>query len=243
MDPNDALAGLDLNQKEIVVYKALLELGEVPVPVVAKKTEIKRPTTYAVLKSLEGKGFVSRVIRGKKMLFTAQHPKKLVTEAEIRLKELQVAVPQLEAMMQSADQRPRVMIYEGKAALDKAYDDMFLAKGEILYLGDIALSQQVFDRTFQKLNYAKFTSDFYTRELVDESPESKKYVERSRGQYRRIKFIPKEFLPFQTDMCIYGDTVLTTSIKKEYFTVKIESPEIAHAYRSLFEAMWRISAE
>lgn len=56
-------------------------------------------------------------------------------------------------------------------------------------------------------------------------------------------FGPKEFLPFQMDIGIFGNTVLITSVKKEYFTVKIESEEIAHGYRALFEAMWRISKE
>ena len=142
MNPNNALAGLDLKEKEIVVYKALLELGEVPVTRVTKRAGLKRPTTYAVLKSLEGKGFVSRTIRGKKMLFAAQHPKKLVTEAEIRLRELQAAVPQLESMMGNLEQRPRVVVYEGKDALDKAYDDSFVTKGEVLYMGQSLLKMK-----------------------------------------------------------------------------------------------------
>ncbi|MEK7156733.1 MAG: helix-turn-helix domain-containing protein [Patescibacteria group bacterium] len=243
MNPNDALAGLDLKEKEIIVYKALLELGEVPVTRVTKQTGLKRPTTYAVLKSLEGKGFVSRTIRGKKMLFAAQHPKKLVTEAEIRLKELQAAVPQLESIMGNSEQRPRVVVYEGKDALDKAYDDSFVTKGEILYMGDISLSQEVFPRTFAKVGYVSLSPEFKIRELDDDSDRTRKYAEEVRGPYRQVRFIPKEFLPFQMDIGIFGNTVLITSVKKEYFTVKIESEEIARGYRALFEAMWRISSE
>ena len=52
MNPNNALAGLDLKEKEILVYKALLELGEVPVTRATKKAAVKGLTTNAVLKSL-----------------------------------------------------------------------------------------------------------------------------------------------------------------------------------------------
>jgi hypothetical protein len=146
------------------------------------------------------------------------------------------------SMIQS-DGRPRVVLFEGKSSLDVAYDAMFLAKGEILYMGVIALSQQVFTRTFQKLNYAKFSKEFRTRELIDESPESKKYIAESAGPHRAIRFIPRQFLPFETDLCVYANTDLLTSLKGEYFSIKIESAEIAHAFRSLFEAMWLISRE
>src|SRR3989344_8758839 len=234
MDANNALARLDLKEKEILVYKALLELGEVPVPQVSKKTGIKRPTTYMVLKSLESKGFASHAIRGKKMLFAAQHPMKLITEAEIRLKELQEAVPHLESMMTSGGVRPRVVVYEGKESLNHAYDDLFITKGENLYIGHIPLSQEVFARSFQKLHYMNFSPEFSSREIVDGSTESRNYADHARGDYRKIRFLPKDLLPFQTDLCVFGDTVLVTSIRDEYFSIKIESTHIAQAFRSLF---------
>ena len=53
--------------------------------------------------------------------------------------------------------------------------------------------------------------------------------------------IPKEFLPFEVDIGIFGNKVLITSLKKEYFTVSLQSAEISQAFRHMFEVMWIIS--
>jgi sugar-specific transcriptional regulator TrmB len=153
MTIQNTLQGLGLEEKEARTYLALLELGEGTILEISRKSGIKRPTTYVVLRSLEEKGFVSRILKGKKALYSPQHPKKLITEAEVRLKELREVVPQLESLAGKASNKPRVMIYEGKDRLDQAYDEMFITKGEMLFIGNIALSQEVFPRTFRKYQY------------------------------------------------------------------------------------------
>lgn len=239
----ETLKNLGLEEKEAVIYLALLELGESSVLAIAKKSGIKRPTAYVILDSLEKKGFVSKVIKGKKTLFTPQHPRKLVTEAEIHLKELREVMPQMESLFRREEDRPRIMIYEGKDALDRAYDEAFITKGEIVWMGTLKLSQEAFPRTSSKIGYVKMSPEFKIRGLIDESEESRKYAEGIRGQYHLVRFIPKEFLPFEVDIGIFGNRALITSVKKEYFTISIESAEIAQAFRTIFEVMWQASKE
>lgn len=239
----ETLKNLGLEEKEAGIYLALLELGESSVFEISKKSGVKRPTAYIILQSLEKKGFVSKVIKSKKTLFTPQHPQKLVAEAEIRLKELQEVMPQMESLFRREENRPRVMIYEGKDELDRAYDESFITKGEIVWMGTLKLSREVFYRTFRKVGYVKLSPEFRIRELVDESEESREYAEQVRGQYHLIRFIPKEFLPFEIDIGIFGSRTLITSVKKEYFTISIESAEIARAFRTIFEVMWQRAKE
>lgn len=243
MSIQDTLAGLGLESKEAGIYLALLELGAATVVAISKKSNIKRPTAYVILRSLEVKGFVSRVVRGRKTLFSPQHPRKLITEAELRLKELQGVVPQLESLFRREEGRPRVMIYEGKSELDRAYDESFITKGEILYMGTLELSMEVFPRTFKKVGYVTLSQEFRIRELVDENEESRKYADRVRGPYHGVRFIPKELLPFEVDIGIFGNRTLISSVRKEYFTIGIESEEIARAFRTIFEVMWHAAKE
>lgn len=241
---SEVVQNLGLSKKETAVYLAAIELGESKVRDIATKAAVKRPTTYLALQSLEEKGFVTRIFRGKKLLFAPQHPRKLLTEAEIRLKELKEAVPQLESLLHQGEGRPRVTIYEGKSRLDQAYDESFIVEGEILYMSNLSLALDVFPRTFKKLNeYTKLSPEFRIRELVNESPEGKQYATTHSSEFRKVHLIPTPFLPFEVDIGIFGNRVLITSVKREYFTVSIESAEIAKAFRSLFEAMWRLSKE
>lgn len=238
MNPKDSLKHIGLNEKESQVYLSLLELGSSTVLAISKRSGIKRPTAYLVLQSLVEKGFASRVIKAKKTFFSAQNPKKLITESELRLKELQEVVPQLEVMFRKRKERPRIKIFEGKDDLDRAYDELFLIKGEALFMGTNKLSMDVFQGSYQKLQFISRTSEFKIRELVDESKESLEYANKVREQYHGVRFIPKKLLPFETDIGIFGNHTLITSVKKEYFTIDIESKEIARAFRTIFEMMW-----
>jgi sugar-specific transcriptional regulator TrmB len=242
MGIQNTFQGLGLEEKEAKIYLALLELGDGTVLQASRKSGIKRPTAYLVLRSLEEKGFISRVFQGKKTVYSPQHPQKLITETELRLKELRETVPQLETLMQK-EGKPRVTIYEGKGQLDRAYDEAFLAKGEILFISNSQVSLEIFAKSFSKLQYKTFSPEFRFREIVDEGQESRAYAQKVSGPYREIRFIPKELLPFETDIGIFGNNTLITSVKKEYFTIRIESEEIARAFRTIFELMWRATKQ
>ena len=234
----DTLQNLGLEEKEAKIYLALLELGEATVLQVSKKSGIKRPTAYLILRSLEEKGFVSRVLHGKKTTYSAQHPKKLITESELRLKELQEVIPQLETFMQK-EGKPRVMIYEGKEQLDRAYDDMFITKGEVLIVDDIALSKEAFPKSFRKFGYKKTSPDFRIREINVDNQAAREYAKEFAGPYHEIRYLPQNLKPFENDMGIYGNKVLISSLKREYFVVVLESEEIARSFRTMFELMWQ----
>jgi len=241
MEIKDTLKQLGLEEKESAVYLALLELKQATVLEVAKKSGIKRPTAYVILNQLSQKGMVSRVLKNRRTFYAPEHPRKLVTEAELRLKEIKSAVPQLESLMGTIEGKPGVMIYEGKENLDIAYDESFAVKGEILYMSTLHFSQEVFQKTFRKMDLASLGPNFSMRELVDDSERGKEYQKKVSGEYRKIKRIPATFLPFAIDIGIFGNRVLITSVKKEYFTVSIQSAEISRAFRQLFEAMWQVS--
>jgi len=243
MDPKESLKHIGLNEKEIQIYLSLLDLGSSTVLSIAKRSGIKRPTAYLVLESLVEKGFASRIIKGRKTFFAPQHPRKLITESELRLKELQEVVSQLEIMFRKRKERPRIKIFEGKDELDRAYDELFIVKGEALFMGTSKLSMEAFPRSYEKLQLISSSSEFRIRELVDESGESLEYANKIKGQYHEVRFIPKKLLPFEADIGIFGNHTLITSVKKEYFTIDIESKEIAKAFRTIFEMMWMSAKE
>ena len=243
MNPKEVLVELGLEEKEIALYLGLLELGEGTVLAISRKTGVKRPTAYLILEGLEKRGLVSRSTKGSKTLFTAQHPKKIEVETELGISQLREVMPQFEAMMKRSDERPRVVIYEGKEGLDRAYDDAFLIKGELLFMSNMDIVQEVFARTLQKVEYSTLSPEFRVKELLEDSGTSRKYGAKVSGSYRQIRFMPKTFSPFATDIGIFGNNTVITSGKKEYFSVRIESEEIAKAFRVMFEALWNIAKE
>jgi sugar-specific transcriptional regulator TrmB len=244
MSIKTTLQGLGLQEKEAAIYLSLLELGESSVAEISKKSRIKRPTAYLILQALEEKGFVSKVMKERKKIYTPEQPRKLITETQLKLNEIQEIMPQLESLFLKKEGKPRVVMYEGKDQLDHAYDESFFTSGEVLYMSTLKYSRELFPKTFKKAEKVDLYPDYRAaRQLLDESQESRDFIKEYKNPFLQTRFIPKEFLPFEIDMGIFGNKTLITSVKKEYFTISIESKEIANAFRSLFEAMWKLSLE
>ena len=72
-----ALLQLNLTEKEIASYLALLELGALSIQDISRNTGINRVTTYSAIEELRQKGLVSESRKGKKKLFVAENPESL----------------------------------------------------------------------------------------------------------------------------------------------------------------------
>ena len=78
------LQGIGLTKEQVEVYLAGLELGEASVQNLAKKANIKRPTTYLILDELKAKGLFSQVLKGKKKIFSSRRPGKIVYQHQTK---------------------------------------------------------------------------------------------------------------------------------------------------------------
>jgi sugar-specific transcriptional regulator TrmB len=237
----EILKNLGLSDKEAEVYLASLTLGEATAGKIAEHAGVKRPTTYVVLDELESKGYITKALVAGVHYYYPEHPKKILAEAELRLADLKTALPQMESMLNKESGRPRVIIYGNKDDLDRAYDESFIATGEVLYMSTIRLSQSVFAKTFRKMDLAQLSENYRMRELVDESEEGIKYALSVQGEQREVRLIPKEFLPFEVDIGIFGRKVLVTSLNPDVFTVSMESAEINQAFRMMFNSLWQLA--
>jgi sugar-specific transcriptional regulator TrmB len=126
-----AIAQAGLNEKEVTVYVALLELGPSPVRTIAVRTGINRGTTYEVLKSLIDFGLVSYFHKTRHQYFTAEHPRKITALLELRQHELEQTqqlmkdvVPLLEAKITSTSGQPRVRFFEGLQGVRAILEDV-----------------------------------------------------------------------------------------------------------------------
>ena len=90
-----ALQHLGLSDREVTIYLSLLESGPVSIRDIAAASGINRGTTYETLKSLAQKGVVSYFPRGKRRVFMAEDPERLITLAESKQHALAEALEQL----------------------------------------------------------------------------------------------------------------------------------------------------
>jgi len=83
------LRKLGLNEKEVRIYLAGLDLGPNSVQNIAKKADLTRPTAYEIIKKLEGKGLFIESKEGKKRYFSAQAPESILGILRTRKREIE----------------------------------------------------------------------------------------------------------------------------------------------------------
>jgi len=235
----EILKNIGFEDKEADIYLALLELGESSVTELAKWTNIKRPTAYVVLESLLRKGFVHKVISEKKIHYIAQSPKRLESVAAVNLSQIKAILPDLEILdFANRGDKPRILMFEGKDKLDTAYEDLFPYKGELLYMGNLPAAKDIFIESYKKLETVEYNKDFKTRLIVDDSVVSRSYAEKHDNKFHQTRFIPKNMMPFDVDIGIYGEKTIITSVSGNYFSISIQDKKISSAFKTIFEIMW-----
>lgn len=130
------LKNFGLNEKEIAVYLALIELGPSPVRLLSAKSGVNRGTTYDILKSLISLGLVSYYNKQSHQYFAAEQPEKLlsaVKDKEQRLLELKdnirQSLPQLKFLFERQGGKPAVKLYEGLRGVKTILEDVLESVG------------------------------------------------------------------------------------------------------------------
>ncbi|MFC1655322.1 TrmB family transcriptional regulator [Patescibacteria group bacterium] len=254
----DVLQQVGLNEKEISVYLALLELGSQPASVIGKKSDINRSSTYLILDSLIKRGFVNQYMRADVKYFTAADPQiivKSIKKQESKLKKtrqnLKTILPDLYGLASPLSVKPKVRFYEGEKGVIRAMEDT-LTSTETLQSWDSLDAWFNSTEVLQDylVEYGKLRVEKHKiplQALFIDSPLARKYIvkdypvdKKKVGSLLDFKWIPKEISPFNIGLNIYNDKVtLVSLVKDELLGVIIESHEIYKVHKAMFELAWK----
>lgn len=127
------LKKLGLSDKDIIIYKKLLEHGASSVRDLALVSGLNRGTAYDVLKKLQDIGLVSYYHENTKQNFVAEDPDKIhkllkareqeLHEAEAKLKDL---IPELKSLQDVGGEKPVTKFYAGKNGIKFILEDILM---------------------------------------------------------------------------------------------------------------------
>lgn len=125
------LKKLGLNDKDIIIYKKLLENGASSVRDLALLSGLNRGTTYDVLKKLQDLGLVSYYHQDTKQNFVAEDPEKILKLAKARAEEIKEAsdklnelIPELKSLQDVGGEKPVTKFYAGKNGIKYILEDI-----------------------------------------------------------------------------------------------------------------------
>ena len=117
MDIRNVLEQFNLTRKESSVYLAALELGTTSAAAIAKKAGIQRTHFYDISESLIAAGFLQRVSKNSKRLYSAADPETIIEIEEKKIEKLKQTLPEFKALYNTSGEKPRVTYFEGRSGI------------------------------------------------------------------------------------------------------------------------------
>jgi len=233
-----ALKELNLNEKEIKVYLALLMLGQSTVNIIAKKANLNRVTTYDILEALLERGYVSYVIISGVKHFEAVDPTKFLDVLKEKQEKIKKVLPELKTIKETLTKKPQIETYEEINGLKSIFNDILKENKETWFVGDPKMLDSL-RFYFPHFIKQKRKQRIFSKVITYDCNSMRKYKKEAPEKYIHMKFIKQK-----VDMTkiIYGDKVaFLTFREKNSIGILINNRDIADTEKKLFKNIWKVS--
>lgn len=238
-----SLEYIGFSGKEVLVYLALLQLGKGTVTQISRKAGINRPTGYHVLASLAVKDLVKISGKEPKQEYIAESPDQIekmllkkIKNDEDYIKEAKKIIPELKSIHNIIN-RPKILFYEGKDGLEKAYEDTLSSHEEILAYASVEDVSLALPHYFPAYFKRRAKKGIPIRAIFPDSPEAHELTKFDKEEIRTSALVPRGKYGFHPEINIYDNKVMIASWR-EKLGIIIESTEIADVMKKVFELAW-----
>ena len=243
MEPYAALKQLNLTEKEIKVYLAMLPLGEASVTDIATASGLKRANLYNTLETLREKHLVLKLPHAKKLSFIAKNPRDLVTEVQERAQAVASVLPNLLSL--TSHPKSNILHFEGAHGYEAAYRYVFQNTSNTTMLCFWAYSPdnpkknnayiRAITRRFDEIGKRKTK----VRAIL---PVNTKDIEQFIDTYARrfgwqTRYLPHELYKSLMSVDVQDDLIMTVS-RQQNQTIIIRNSDMADQLRMIFEMVW-----
>lgn len=237
-----------LGEKEAVVYRATLELGEASIAHIAKKTQLPRSSCYLIVQDLKKRGLVSELVKNNKTRILPEPPNRLIRYIELRKeyftkqeKVVQESIPILDAIYNRNLRKPLVRFYEGIGGIKTVLEETLTAK-------EIYVLCSGYDTPIEK-NLSEYLDSYFeaihkrgirTFELLGQAHDLREYIKKFQSKQHSIKEITAEQSKnthHHMDKIMYDNTLILISFEFLNATVITHKPIVSFEMR-LFDIMF-----
>ncbi len=238
---NKILEKLGLPAPLSKIYLSLLDLGHATLGTLSKQSGIYRPTLYRNLPLLIEKGLVSKSQKGKRTVYIAEDPSRLILAVDDLNKEFQVLLPELQSRHKRHSKKPLIRFFEGKKGIELVYEDLVttMKKSGTIYRyespKDYKKNSNYYPQIYWK-HAAGSISDIEKYVITNEKTHNK----RSPRLGRLSVPIPASYDEFDYDVTeiIYKDKVAFVDYESETASI-IENERFAEFQKKLFMLMFK----
>ncbi len=234
------LANLGLNEREIAVYLAGIQLGPTTIAKLSIHSNLGRTTIYPVIETLTKKGLMDEIFTGWKKSYAAQSPSKLRLILEQKKNELDELLPELDELTLNQGDQSTIKIQSGRSQIKNTYYELLETREPKDYL--VIANRELWESNMGD----SFTSDFYTRrskagfdiKLVYTDSKIARFDKRNQNKFdHKIKILNEDVF-FDSNIVITDDTVLIHHLKGENNLIKIKNTGFIRTLKEVFGIIW-----
>lgn len=239
-----------LNEKEKLIYLTGLKLGPVRAAFLSRRTGLTRQHTYDILKSLERKGFVSRLGKDYGQRFVMEEPvslKSLLERKQNRIEKMKVdlekLLPEFESFYNSKESIPKIKFFEEIEGIKEIFEDMLLCHNKKhFYFGSFSdligiLGEEYMGGWIER----RVKKEIFSQAVRIKEKEINRDIYASEKEFlREVRYAPCYFNTEQT-ITVYDNKVAIVSSKNECTGFLIESNEFSVTMKNLFDILWAVS--
>ncbi len=250
---SDILKQIGLNQSEIQVYMALLELGEAKSGEILKKAGLNSGRIYEVFDSLHKKGFISSVVKSGTRYFSPADPKNIhyyiaqkEREIQEQKEEFDALMPDLLKKINAGKQDVRIEVFQGLNGIKSAYQKELAYVRESGFVNILGVtsrsgySNKVYD--FFVFNQQPWRRELglRIRKVLDISSKR----DRSREHEREADIRYFNFASPVSYSITHGIVIMGIHNDEENsITIVIESESVSRSFIQQFEVVWDAASE
>jgi len=235
----DILKKIGMEEREARIYITLLRLGVSTATKLSEEVDIDRTTIYDILNRLINRGIVSYVIKDSKRYFSPVNPYQILKELQEREEELKEVMPRLVAISKTEKEKTNVEIFKGKEGIAGIFKTILRDRKDYIFIGAGHQVSETIPIFIYK--FLKEASELKLRgKLLCEEGFGDHDVDII-GKNETYRIISKEFTSTTTQ--VWGDKTAFFVFSEPYYTILIESKEIADRHRLYFDYLWKQAKE
>jgi sugar-specific transcriptional regulator TrmB len=244
------LSQLGLDKRQVKVYQSLHKLGPASIRDVAAEAGINRGSTYETLKQLVTKGLVSYLPRGRRRVFQAEDPERLLSLAESKQQALTQAMEELRKDIIPALKQARpefspgnVRFYEGDEGVELVLRDILDSTARNADGSGDKGYAVISTKTLRQHLYRPFPN--FTRQRVEKGIRVRVIAVGEGGDDAELaerKWLPAGEGTDASYIAIYPPKVamITLADRNYPVVVIIDSAAIASTQLLLFDTLWEL---
>lgn len=237
----EILKRVGMTSNEIDIYLSLLSSKEQSVNEISSKTGLHRRVVYDAVERLVEKGFVSFVMKDKK-IYQPLPPERITDYLDGIKDEVTSILPQLKTLFLHEKEEMNVEVIKGKRVLRRIMLDIFHTikeeDGVLLVMGVEEETYLDFDEIAIKQHIARFRKNKLKEKLLARKG-TKFFYEGNQSEYRLIS--ENLFNPNPTH--IYGDKIAIVIWGNPAYGIIITNKQVADVNRKYFNALWDMAEE